>query len=477
MKVVFTAAECVPFIKTGGLADVIGSLPAELQHSGTEVRVILPLYESIPQHYKGKMKLIAIVNVPVGWRNAYCGILELKLDGIIYYFLDNEQYFKRGSAVYGHFDDGERFAFLCRAVLEAFPAVGFMPDIIHCHDWHTGMIPALLRHHYWMRPEYARMKTVFTIHNLQYQGNYSHEILGDLLGLPNECFTPDGVEFHGTVSFMKAGIQLADQVTTVSPSYAHEICTEEYGCGMETALRHKGDRLLGIVNGIDARSYHPAYDKSLKVNYRTSLDKKTDNKIALQQELGLSVDGAVPLIGLVGRLVEQKGLPLVLEIIDELLRTENAQVVLLGTGDSWLEHAFREAEYRNRGKLVSYIGFDDGLARRIYAGSDLFLMPSLFEPCGISQLLALRYGSLPIVREVGGLKDTVQSYNEYTGEGNGFSFSAYNSGDMLYTIRRALRIWSNPEHRAKLTATALQGDYSWGQSAAQYRALYKQLSQ
>lgn len=474
MKVLFAAAECAPFLKTGGLADVTGSLPGALCDQGMDVRVIMPDYSAIQQRYKDKMTLIAEISVPVGWRNAYCGVKELKLYGITYYFLDNEQYFKRGSA-YGYGDDGERFAFFCRAVLEALPIIDFYPDVIHCHDWHTGMIPALLKHHYWNAAAYGAIKTVYTIHNLQYQGNYPYESLGDLFGLPEWLFTPDAVEFYGQVSFMKAGIQLADRVTTVSPSYAGEICTPQFGYAMDGVLRSKGDRLIGIVNGIDASSYDPSKDHQLAVPYRMSLEKKEQNKLALQEELGLQVSAEIPLIGLVGRLVEQKGLHLVLDKIDELLQSEKVQVVLLGSGDGEMEHAFREAERRNRGKLISWIGFDDGLARRIYAASDLFLMPSLFEPCGISQLLALRYGSLPIVREVGGLKDTVQSYNEMTGEGNGFSFASYNSDDMLYTIRRALRIWSDPLHRVRLVQKALKGDYSWGQSAKQYGELYSQL--
>lgn len=476
MNVLFAAAECVPFMKTGGLADVAGSLPEALNEKGADVRVIMPLYASVKDVYRAQMKELGFIYVSVGWRHVYCGIKELVHEGVVYYFIDNEHYFRRGSA-YGYGDDGERYAFFCRAVLDALPVMGFIPDVLHCHDWHTGMIPALLKHHYWHRPEYSHMKTVFTIHNLQYQGNYPHQALGDWLGLQNEMFTPDGVEYHGSVSFMKAGIQLADRVTTVSPTYANEIRTAEYGYGMDGTLRAKGERLLGVVNGIDARSYNPETDLFIPFPYKDSLKLKKQNKTALQQELGLPVNDAIPLIGMVGRLVDQKGLPLVLEVLDELLQTEDIQLVLLGTGEPEMEHAFRAAQYRYPGKMVSWIGFDDGVARRIYAASDMFLMPSLFEPCGISQLLALRYGSLPIVREVGGLKDTVQSYNEWTGEGNGFSFANYNSRDMLNTIRYAIHIWWNESHRSKLTAAAFAGDYSWGASAEQYIALYKELSQ
>ncbi|CAM3327154.1 glycogen synthase GlgA [Paenibacillus lupini] len=475
MKVLFVGAECVPFLKTGGLGDVMGALPAALKPLGIDARVMLPLYDSIPDRYRSGMKEIASIRVPVGWRNAYCGIKELEYDGVTYYFLDNEQYFKRGSA-YGHDDDGERFAFLCRAALESLSAIGFWPDIIHGHDWHTGMIPALLRHYYSWRQEYAGIKTVFTIHNLQYQGNYPPHVLGDWFGLPPHYMTYDHVEFHGSVSFMKAGIQLSDRVTTVSPSYATEIGTPEYGCGMENTLRSRGSSLIGIVNGIYDVLYDPAADSHLPARYSaTAFETKIVCKTTLQWELGLREDVEVPLIGMVGRLTGQKGLPLVLERLDELMYTENVQLALLGTGDPHLEHLFREAEHRYKGRVVSYIGFNDGLARRIYAGSDLFLMPSQFEPCGISQLLALRYGCLPIVRETGGLRDTVQSYNEWTGEGNGFSFAPYNSWDMLYTVRRALSLWRNQEVRHKLVANALQGDYSWSRSAQQYQGLYEEL--
>lgn len=475
MNVLFVGAECAPFLKTGGLGDVLGALPDALKSQGVEVRVMLPLYTSIPDHYRSRMKTIAEIRVSVGWRYAYCGIRELEHDGIIYYFLDNEQYFKRGSA-YGHDDDGERFAFLCRAALESLSAIGYWPDIIHGHDWHTGMIPALLRHHYSWRQEYAGIKTVFTIHNLQYQGNYPPHVIGDLFGLPPHYLTYDHVEFHGSVSFMKAGIQLSDRVTTVSPSYAREITTPEYGCSMEETLRSRGSSLIGIVNGIDDVLYDPSTDAKLQAYYTaTSSDAKLVCKTALQWELGLREDFEVPLIGMVGRLTDQKGLPLVLERLDELMAAENVQLALLGTGDPHLEHLFREAENRHKGRVVCYIGFDDGLARRIYAGSDLFLMPSQFEPCGISQLLALRYGSLPIVRETGGLRDTVQSYNEWTGEGNGFSFAPYNSGDMLYTIRRAISLWRDPDVRQKLVERALQGDYGWSRSAQQYKELYEGL--
>ncbi|GLX66316.1 glycogen synthase GlgA [Paenibacillus glycanilyticus] len=475
MKILFVGAECAPFLKTGGLGDVLGALPGEIKQLGAEVRVMLPLYTSIPDRYRTEMKTIAEIRVQVGWRYAYCGIKELEQEGVIYYFLDNEQYFNRGSA-YGQDDDGERFAFLCRAALESLYAIGYWPDIIHGHDWHTGMIPALLRHHYSWRQEYAHIKTVFTIHNLQYQGNYSPQVLGDLFGLPPHYLSYDHVEFRGSVSFMKAGIQLSDRVTTVSPSYAREITTTEYGCGMEGVLRSRGESLVGIVNGIDDALYDPASDSQLQARYSAvSPEAKLVCKTALQWELGLNEDADVPIIGMVGRLMDQKGLPLVLERLDELMHTENVQLALLGTGDPYLEYLFREAEHRHTGAMVSYIGFDDGLARRIYAGSDLFLMPSQFEPCGISQLLALRYGSLPIVRETGGLRDTVHSYQDSTGEGNGFSFGPYNSGDMLYTVRRALSVWRNTEVRDKLMRRALQGDYSWKHSAQQYLDLYQEV--
>ncbi|AZK47413.1 glycogen synthase GlgA [Paenibacillus lentus] len=474
MKVLFAAAEVAPFIKTGGLADVIGALPKALRQAGHDVRVVLPKYRDMSAAYSDLLKHWGAVEVPVGWRRQYGGIEHLLWEEIPVYFIDNEYYFGR-DGVYGHWDDGERFAFLNRAVLEILPAIEFAPDILHCHDWHTAMIPLLLKEHFSHDPYYAGIRTVFTIHNLLYQGLFPSEVLGDLLSLPHTYYTPDAVEYNGAVSFMKAGLVFSNHVTTVSPTYAEEIKTPYYGYGMDGLLRSLGDRLSGIVNGVDTDLYNPATDKALVVTYKSSRLKKQENKIALQEELGLPISSSIPLVAMVTRLVEPKGLDLVIRILDEWLQSDEVQFVILGTGDRAYEDWFREAVYRHPEKLSAQIKFSDALSRRIYAGSDLFLMPSKFEPCGISQLLALRYGSIPVVRETGGLNDTVKSYNEKTGEGNGFTFTNFNAHDLLHTLRRGIKYYHQPEHWKQLMRNAFAGDYSWGASAKRYIDIYERL--
>lgn len=475
MKVIFAAAESTPFIKTGGLADVIGALPKALKRSGVDVQVILPKYRGISGEYCEQMTHHAEISVPVGWRSQYCGIEMLIHDGIPVYFLDNEYYFGRDS-VYGYMDDGERFAFFNRAVLEVLPLIGSEPDVLHCHDWHTALIPVLLDAHYRHNPFYSHIRTVFTIHNLLYQGIFPFDVLGELLELDDRYFTPEGLEFYGKVNFMKGGIVYSDHVTTVSPTYAREIQTSYYGYGLEGLLYSMGDRLSGIVNGIDTKSYNPANDPNLYVNYRTNLAKKRENKVQLQQELQFPEDPDTLLIGMVTRLVDSKGLDLVCRVLDELLNHDHIQFVILGTGDSSYEHWFKEAANRHQGKMSAQIRFHEGLSRKIYAGSDLFLMPSKFEPCGISQLLALRYGSIPITRETGGLNDTVQAYNEFTGEGNGFTFADFNAHDMMHTIRRAISFYHEPELWKRIVKNAFSGDYSWKVSAREYMDIYSRIT-
>ncbi|GGH22316.1 glycogen synthase GlgA [Paenibacillus segetis] len=475
MKILFAAAEVAPFIKTGGLADVIGALPKALHQAGHDVRIILPKYKEIPAEYKDSLQHLGEVYVPVGWRSQYCGIQFLEYEDIPVYFLDNESYFGR-DGVYGHWDDGERFAFLDRAVLEVLPALDFKPDVLHCHDWHTAMIPLLLHEHYRHNEFYQNIRTVFTIHNLLYQGIFPYIVLGDLLGLPDHYFTVGGVEYNGNVSFMKAGLVFADHVTTVSPTYAEEIKNSHYGYGLDGLLRSLGERFSGIVNGIDTKLFNPVSDQQIAVRYRSSLAKKKENKIQLQQELGLVQSEDTPLVAMVTRLVEPKGLDLVTRILDEWLHFDDVQFVILGTGDRAYEDWFREAAYRHPEKLSVQIKFNDGLSRRIYAGSDLFLMPSQFEPCGISQLLALRYGSIPVVRETGGLNDTVHSYNEFSGEGNGFTFRNYNAHDLLHTLRRGISFYRDQEQWKKIVSNAFAGDYSWDVSAGKYTEIYEQVS-
>ncbi|MCL6605359.1 MAG: glycogen synthase GlgA [Paenibacillus sp.] len=474
MKVLFAAAEAHPFIKTGGLADVIGALPKALKSAGVDVRVILPKYRGISEKFKSQMEPVAVVDVPVGWRNQYCGIERIVLDGIPIYFIDNEYYFGARDGIYGYMDDGERFAFYNRAVLECLPAIGFQPDVLHCHDWHAAVIPMLLQGHYRHNPFYAEMRTVFTIHNLLYQGVFPYEVLDGLLGLGSSYF--NGVEYYGNVNYMKGGIVYSDHVTTVSPTYSEEIRTPYYGYGLEGLLSARSEHLSGIVNGIDTKSYNPANDSQIFSRYRTNLAKKTENKIGLQKELGLPIAPHIPMVAMVTRLVDSKGLDLITRILDELLYYDDIQFVLLGTGDEIYERWFREAAWRYPTKLSSQILFNDGLSRKIYAASDFFLMPSKFEPCGISQLLALRYGSIPVVRETGGLNDTVQPYNELTGEGNGFTFTDYNAHDMMFTLRRAVSFYNKPEHWKQVTKNAFAGDYSWNVSAQQYIDIYKKIT-
>lgn len=474
MKVLFAAAEAHPFIKTGGLADVIGALPKALKGAGVDVRVILPKYRGIPEKFTSKMEHLTEVYVPIGWRNQYCGIEHMVYDGIPVYFIDNEYYFGR-DGIYGYMDDGERFAFYNRAVLECLPAIDFQPDVLHCHDWHAAVIPMLLQGHYRHNPYYSEMRSVFTIHNLLYQGVFPYEVLGELLGLDSSYF--GGVEYYGNVNFLKGGIVYSDRVTTVSPTYSEEIRTPYYGYGLDGLLNARADVLSGIVNGIDTKSYNPATDTSLVTRYRSNLAKKTENKLALQEELGLPVDANIPMVAMVTRLVDSKGLDLLTRVLDELLYKDDIQFVLLGTGDESYERWFKEAAWRYPTKLSSQILFNDALSRKIYAASDIFLMPSKFEPCGISQLLALRYGSIPVVRETGGLNDTVQAYNEESGEGNGFTFSNYNAHDMMFTLRRAISLYKQPEHWKKITKNAFAGDYSWNVSAQQYIDIYNEITE
>ncbi|KTD86499.1 glycogen synthase GlgA [Paenibacillus etheri] len=474
MKVLFAAAEAHPFIKTGGLADVIGALPKALKGAGVDVRVILPKYRGIPEKFTLKMEHLTEVYVPIGWRNQYCGIEHMVYDGIPIYFIDNEYYFGR-DGIYGYMDDGERFAFYNRAVLECLPAIDFQPDVLHCHDWHAAVIPMLLQGHYRHNPFYSEIRSVFTIHNLLYQGVFPYEVLGELLGLDSSYF--GGVEYYGNVNFLKGGIVYSDRVTTVSPTYSEEIRTPYYGYGLDGLLNARADVLSGIVNGIDTKSYNPATDTSLVTRYRSNLAKKTENKLALQEELGLPVDANIPMVAMVTRLVDSKGLDLLTRVLDELLYKDDIQFVLLGTGDESYERWFKEAAWRYPTKLSSQILFNDALSRKIYAASDIFLMPSKFEPCGISQLLALRYGSIPVVRETGGLNDTVQAYNEESGEGNGFTFSNYNAHDMMFTLRRAISLYKQPEHWKKITKNAFAGDYSWNVSAQQYIDIYNEITE
>ena len=473
MKVLFTVSECVPFIKSGGLADVAGSLPKELKRLGTDVRVIMPKYGSISEEFKQEMKRVAEFTVQVGWRNQYCGIEELSYNGITFYFVDNEQYFKRDH-LYGYFDDGERFAFFNHAVLQGLAQIQFYPDVIHCHDWHTGMIPFLLKKKYQMIKEYAEIKSVFTIHNLQFQGIMPKEALNDLLNLDGRYFNMEELEFYGNINFMKGALVAADKITTVSPTYLKEIQTDYFGEKLNGVLVKRNEDLSGILNGIDEDIYNPETDLNLAKNYSTTtLFDKEENKRSIQQKFGLP-QSDVPLIAMITRLTKQKGLELVQAVFHEIV-SENIQMIVLGTGDPEFEQFFREMEGMYGEKFKAYIGFNEDLAHQLYAGADLFLMPSKFEPCGLGQLIALKYGTVPIVRETGGLNDTVQPYNEFSGEGNGFSFTKFNAHDMLYTIRRAIYFYQDQEIWDQLIISAMEMKYSWAQSAFKYNQLYSGL--
>lgn len=474
MNILFVVSECVPFIKSGGLADVAGALPKELKKLCGDVRVIMPKYGTIQQHFKDQMEKACELNVQLGWRNQYCGIEKLEYEGIIYYFIDNEYYFNRDT-MYGHYDDGERFSYFCRAVLNAIPHLEFQPDIIHCHDWHTGMIPFLLNAEYrWSEP-YRHIRTIFTIHNLQFQGIFPRGILGDLLNLDDRYFTTDQLEFYGCVNFMKAAIVSSDFITTVSPTYRDEIQTPYYGEKLDGLLRSRQAALVGILNGIDSDIYNPQTDRYIIENYdKKTIEKKEKNKANLQERLGLEVIGNKPIIAIISRLTKQKGLDLIKRVFHEIIRND-VQFIVLGTGDNEFEHFFRAMEWQYHDKVRSYIGFNEEMAHQIYAGSDIFLMPSKFEPCGLSQLIALSYGTIPIVRETGGLNDTVHSFNEVTGEGNGFSFHNFNAHDMLYTIERALWFYHQKGKWSHLMKTAMSYDYSWSKSANEYYQLYNKM--
>lgn len=477
MKILFATAECVPFVKTGGLADVAGALPKEIMKAGEEVRVILPLYKAIDQKWRDQMELIVHFYVNLGWRRQYVGVLKLEYEGTTFYFIDNEQYFGR-DYIYGMGgDEGERFAFFCRAVLETLPKIEYIPDVLHCHDWQTGLIPVLLHAQYKHLELYKDIRTIYTIHNLQYQGIFPIGAIEELLGLGDWAYTSENLEFFGMCSFMKGGLVFADEITTVSPTYSLEIQTAYYGERLDGLLRARAGNLTGILNGIDTVDYDPEHDPAIARNYSAdTFELKIENKLALQQELGLKVDSSVPMIGMVGRLAGQKGLDLVECVLNEIMET-GAQLVVLGMGESKYVDLFSWAQWKYPGQVSACFQMNHALAHKIYAACDLFLMPSMFEPCGLSQLISLRYGTLPITRETGGLRDTVLAYNKYTGEGNGFTFLNYNAHDMLHVIEEAVDMYNKDrELFKKIAVRAMRGQYGWDQSASKYVDLYKKVA-
>ena len=472
MKVLFAASEAHPFIKTGGLGDVMGALPKSLIKLGVDVRVVIPKYKNIKDELKQKLQFVKWFTVSVGWRNQYCGVFQYQYKGVTYYFIDNEYYFNR-DGLYGYFDDGERFAFFNRAVLEFIKQIDWQPDLINCNDWQTGMVPVLLNLEYKKDEFYSKIKTVFSIHNLLFKGSFSPKILPELFGYDYMPLANGSVELDGAVSFLKGGLNYCDQITTVSKTYAEEIKTPQYGEGLDGFLRSRSYYLMGIVNGIDYEEFNPQDDKFIFKNFNAnSIDNKVQNKLALQRELGLPQKKDTPMIGLISRLTHQKGCDLIVNMIDRLLQ-KDIQLVILGTGDYWYEETFKNLQYRYPDKVSANIKFDNTLAHKIYAATDMFLMPSLFEPCGLGQLIALRYGSIPIVRETGGLKDTISPYNKYNGVGNGFGFKNFNSNELMQIIEYALTIYDDKDAWNNIIRQAMDSDNSWEKSAMQYKLLYE----
>ncbi len=471
LKILFVSAEVAPFAKTGGLADVAGSLPRALAARGHDVRIVMPRYRKVSE----ELAYAADFPVLMERRKETCIVRKSELpsngEEVPVYFIDSYRYFDR-EHMYCYFDDAERFAFLDKAVLEMLPVIGFKPDIIHCNDWQSGPICMMLKEKYCKEPFYSKMATVFTVHNLQYQGNFSPEVI-KFFDMDESCLTPEKLEFYGNFSFMKAGLNYADIINTVSNTYAKEIQTEEFGERFEGLLRKRAKDLYGIVNGIGYEEFNPAADTRIYRNYdRNSLEGKKFNKNKLQKEMGLPVSDN-PVIGLISRLVGQKGLDLICEGIDKIMKNE-LQFILLGAGDEYFENLFKEIKKKYPDKVAIYLGYNADLAQKIYAGSDMFLMPSRFEPCGLGQLISLRYGTIPIVRATGGLADTIKEFNPKTGEGNGFSFVQYSSKELVRTIQRAVSLYQgSPQEWNRLVKKALEADFSWERSAGKYIEIYK----
>lgn len=475
-KVLFISAEVAPFAKVGGLADVAGALPRALVKLGVDARVCMPLYKKIRERYRDRLEFVRWTMIRLGWRTVYSGLFKMEYEGVIYYFIDNEYYFGH-DAIYLNYDfDIERFCFFQRAVLEAMGnPMDFTPDILHCNDWQTGLIPCLLEAHYKPYGYYRHVSCMYTIHNLKYQGLHAYEKIADYCDLSPNFLNDFGVLQNGVPNMMKAGIVYAQEVTTVSPTYAQEIMSDYFGEGLNHLLHHYSYKVSGILNGIDDIEYNPQKDSNLPKQYsvKTYAEGKAANKKVLQSRVGLPEKEDVPVFGMVTRLVDQKGLDLLLHVIDDMAQLD-LQIVVLGTGDAQYEQALYQASQRYPEKIAACLCFDNALAHLIYAGCDAFLMPSIFEPCGLSQLISMAYGTLPIVRETGGLKDTVAPYNRFTGEGTGFSFSNINAHEFLFTLQSAYEVYRNqPQAWAKMVEEAMNGDYSWKYSAQKYLELYE----
>ena len=475
MKLLFTGSECAPFFKTGGLGDVMGALPKTIaKTTDNDVRVVLPFFTGMAEEYKNQLSFVTSFYVKVGWRDQYCGVLKLEMDNVTYYFIDNLYYFDR-PGLYGYYDEGERFAFFQQAIIEMLEKIGFIPDILHVNDYHTAFIPFLLKEKYGWINAYQNIKTVLTIHNLQFQGEYGREVLGELFNLDASYYDDGTVRFDTAVNFMKTGILYADKVNTVSPTYASEIQTEAFGQGLDEILRMHNWKLRGILNGIDYERNNPATDKNLVANYSAKkLKCKVKDKLALQKEFGLPQRKDVSVIAMVSRLTAQKGFQLVVSEMQNLVQFD-VQVIVLGTGDANFEHDFRYFADTYPEKVGAAITFDVGLAQRIYAGADMFLMPSAFEPCGLSQMISMRYGTLPIVHQIGGLQYSVQPFNPVTGEGTGIGFHDFSGFYMMQEIQEALRLYSEPAAWTKVVKQAMSQDFSWETASQEYLNMYNEL--
>ena len=476
-KILFAASESVPFIKTGGLADVVGSLPKNFDREEFDVRVILPKYACMKQEYKEQLEYLTHFYMDYNWKKCYVGILKLQLDGITYYFIDNEEYFSGDKPYAGGRWDIEKFGYFSKAVLTILPMIDFKPDIIHCHDWQTGLIPVYLDHFRFFMEYYCGIQTVMTIHNLKFQGVWGTKDVRDITGLPDYYFTHDKLEAYHDANLLKGGIVYADKVTTVSNTYAEEIKMPFYGERLDGLMNARRDSLSGIVNGIDYEEYNPETDPWLAHQYTVEnfRKEKVKNKVALQEELGLEINPKTMMIGIVSRLTDQKGFDLVEHVMDELCQ-DDLQFVILGTGDERYENMFRHFAWKYPEKVSANIFYSEAMSHKIYGSCDAFLMPSLFEPCGLSQLMSLRFGTVPIVRETGGLKDTVKPYNEYEKTGTGFSFANYNAHEMMDTVRYAAKTYyAKKRDWNKIVERAMMEDFSWESSAKQYEELYHNL--
>jgi len=476
MKILFAASEVAPFIKTGGLADVAGSLPQALAKEGHEVKVILPLYEGIGENWRSQMTFLKHFNVALAWRQVYCGLFELERDGVTYWFVDNEYYFRRAQ-LYGHFDDCERYAFFSRSVIETPGQLDWAPDVIHCNDWQTALVPVYLLEDKYRIPQLGGAKSVFTIHNIEYQGRYGDQVLEDVIGLNRSYFNEGMLAQFGDVNLMKGAILASDFVTTVSPTYAQELRTPFYAHGMDGVINQQAHKVEGVLNGIDVELYNPAKATGIAANFNTRALVKGKNacKAALQQEVGLKVDPNVPIIACVSRLVSHKGFAMVTEVLHQIMELD-VQMVVLGTGDWQFEEAFRQAQEQYPGRFAAKLAYSAPLSNMIYAGADLFLMPSVSEPCGLSQMIAMRFGTIPLVRETGGLKDTVIPYNQYEGTGRGFTFANVNAQDMLWVLREAVELYySSKTAWRSIQKAGMTADFSWTNSAKQYIGIYERI--